>query len=401
MTNVQLRNALGDNWMIVTEDNVEKVVPAMGNVVTKTIAGYGEGEGGYVLLASPVGTVNPAHVAHMLDNAYDLYAFDQAEDLEWRNYEANAFDLEPGKGYLYANSEDVTLIFPGTPYTGNGEVTLSKAEGVEWSGWNLVGNPFNETVYLADGRGFYTMNGDGSEIIAVTSGSIEAMEGIFVIAGEDGETLTFTTTESANNGRSMLALNLSHGHGIIDRAIVRFNEGDLLPKFQIKSNSTKVYIPQDNKDYAVVNAERAGEMPVNFKARENGTYMLSLSSEEVVFNYLHLIDNMTGNDIDLLVTPSYSFEAKTTDYASRFKLVFVTKDGPSTESDAFAFNSNGRWFISNEGSATLQVVDVNGRILSSETVNGSVSKAINAAPGVYVIRLINGNDVKTQKIVVR
>ena len=77
------------------------------------------------------------------------------------------------------------------------------------------------------------------------------------------------------------------------------------------------------------------------------------------------------------------------------------KDVPSTESDAFAFNSNGRWFISNEGSANLQVVDVNGRILSSETVNGSVSKAINAAPGVYVIRLINGNDVKTQKIVIQ
>ena len=56
--------------------------------------------------------------------------------------------------------------------------------------------------------------------------------------------------------------------------------------------------------------------------------------------------------------------------------------------------------MSNEGEATLQVIDLNGRILSNETVNGSVSKAIYAAPGVYVLRLINGNDVKTQKIVV-
>ena len=61
MTNVQLRNALGDNWMIVTEDNVEKVVPTMGNIVPKTIAGYGDSDGGYVLIASPVGMVNPAH----------------------------------------------------------------------------------------------------------------------------------------------------------------------------------------------------------------------------------------------------------------------------------------------------------------------------------------------------
>ena len=402
MTNVQLRDALGDNWMIVIED-VEKVVPTMGNVVTRAIAGYGEGEGGYVLLASPVGTVNPAHVAHMLDNEYDLYAFDQAEEMEWRNYEANAFNLEPGKGYLYANSEDVTLIFPGVPYTGDGEVILSKTDNTSanFQGWNLVGNPFNETAYIADGRSFYTMNSAGSEITPALDNSIAPMEGVFVIAGEGGETLTFTTSEPANNGKAMLALNLSQGHGVIDRAILRFGQGGLLPKFQIKNNSTKVYIQQDNKDYAVVNAEAQGEMPVSFKAKENGNYTLSLSSEEVAFSYLHLIDNMTGNDVDMLQTPNYTFNAKTTDYASRFKLVFATKDGPSTDSETFAFYSNGSWVISNEGEATLQVIDVNGRILSNEAVNGSVSKAVNAAPGVYVIRLINGDDVKTQKIVVR
>ena len=55
----------------------------------------------------------------------------------------------------------------------------------------------------------------------------------------------------------------------------------------------------------------------------------------------------------------------------------------------------------NEGQATLQVIDLNGRILSSETVSGSVSKTINAVPGVYMLRLINGENVKVQKVVVR
>ena len=56
--------------------------------------------------------------------------------------------------------------------------------------------------------------------------------------------------------------------------------------------------------------------------------------------------------------------------------------------------------INNEGDAILQVVDVNGRILSSEEISGSVSKRIEAAPGVYMIRLVKGNDVKVQNIVV-
>ena len=172
-----------------------------------------------------------------------------------------------------------------------------------------------------------TMNESGSEIIADTTGRITPMEGIFVQAEQDGEILTFTTEAPANNGKG-LTLSISQAGGVIDRAIIRFGEGYQLPKFQMRSNSTKVYIPQDGKDYAVVNVGRdavrhvSTEIPVNFKAKENGTYTLSFSSEEVSFNYLHLIDNMTGNDIDLLQTPSYSFEAKTTDYASRFRLVF-------------------------------------------------------------------------------
>ena len=51
--------------------------------------------------------------------------------------------------------------------------------------------------------------------------------------------------------------------------------------------------------------------------------------ENVEMDYLHLIDNMTGEDVDLLAGAStgsatYTFEAKTTDCASRFRLVFAS-----------------------------------------------------------------------------
>ena len=114
--------------------------------------------------------------------------------------------------------------------------------------------------------------------------------------------------------------------------------------------------------------------------------------------YLHLIDNMTGSDVDLLSTPSYSFEAKSTDYANRFKLVFATGNASD---DNFAFFSNGSFVINNESNATVQVIDVTGRILSSETITGSANVNVNAAPGVYMLRLVNGDNVKVQKVVVR
>ena len=39
--------------------------------------------------------------------------------------------------------------------------------------------------------------------------------------------------------------------------------------------------------------------------------------------------------------------------------------------------------------------------MSNEEINGSVSKHIDAAPGVYMLRLIKGKDIKVQKIVIK
>ncbi len=372
----------------------------------KEIGAYGTH--GYYLIASPIGEVNPGNVDNMLTpkdgtaNTYDLYSFNQAEQLEWRNYRQGAFEvLEPGKGYLYANLNDVELVFTGSAYSGSGEVTLSKTtagDGLEFPDWNLVGNPFAETAYIADGRDFYTMTGDGRSFVVSSVPSIEAMEGVFVIAATNNEKMYFTTTEPDNNGKSIV-LNLGEGRQNIDRAIVRFGEGRTLPKLQFFEGSTKLYIPQDGKDYAVVRSEEMGAMPVNFKAENNGTYSLNVSGQNTEFAYLHLIDNKTGNDVDLLKTPSYSFEAKTTDYESRFKLVFAT--GDNSNDDSFAFFSNGSFVINNEGAAELQVIDLMGRILSSETINGCANVNVNAAPGVYMLRLISGDNVKVQKVVVK
>ena len=126
-------------------------------------------------------------------------------------------------------------------------------------------------------------------------------------------------------------------------------------------------------------------------------------------NYLHLIDNMTGADVDLLAlrqaqgSAAYTFEAKTTDYASRFRLVF-SASSISEEVDgdnAFAYFNGSNWMVSNIGEATLQVVDVMGRILSSESISGNAAVNLNHVPGVYMLRLVSGDSVKVQKVVVK
>ena len=190
---------------------------------------------------------------------------------------------------------------------------------------------------------------------------------------------------------------------LVDNAIVSFNEGSELPKFYFGNPNANLYIPQGEKEFAILSAEGQGEMPLNFRANADGQYTLTVNPEGVEMNYLHLVDNMTGNDVDLLATPSYTFNATTRDYESRFRLVFAAnnENGVSAGSTTFAFYSNGNWMVNNEGEATLQVIDVMGRVLSNQTISGTAELSLNQQPGVYVLRLVNGNDVKTQKIVVR
>ena len=334
------------------------------------------------------------------DGNYDLYWFDQTQALEWQNYkQGEGFRLVSGMGYLYANKDDVTLTFSGMPYDGDGTVSLVKDQEAYFSGWNLVGNPFNETAYID--RPFYRMNASGTEINSeAETGGIEKMEGVFVIAEEDGESLTFSTTMPETKS-ARLDLNLSNGRGVIDRAIIRFDEGRTLPKFQLRNNSTKLYIPQDNTDYAVVNAESIGELPISFKASENGVYTLTVSETfHSPLSTLHLIDNLTGTDTDLLATPSYTFEAKTTDYANRFRLVFSTEDADN--SDQFAFFSDGKLIVLHEGDATLEVMDAAGRVLHTQTIQGGCTEtSMPYAPGVYVIRVTTNQRVQTQKMLIK
>ncbi len=382
---------------------------------TLEITGYTDDseKTGYHLIASPV-FVDP-YLVGMADGDFDLYSFDQSEEEEWRNYEAGSFTmLEPGKGYLYAkkatdNVQTYYFNLSGTPYVGDGYIDLAydANEGVSFPGLNLIGNPFGEEATL--NIPYYRLNSTGSGLEAVneTESPVNVMEGVFVYAEYNAEYgyvtnyAQFTPNGNTSGGGGM-KINLTRNRGTaIDRAIVRFDEGQQLPKFQLFENSTKLYIPQGNEDYAIVRSAAQGEMPVSFRASENGTYTIAVEAENVDMNYLHLIDNMTGADVDLLATPNYTFEARTNDYTSRFRLVFSANGIDEQNAETFAFFNGSSWTVSNTGDATLQVVDITGRIISSETINGNATVSLNQPAGIYMLRLVNGNDVKVQKVVVR
>ena len=410
----------GDYGLTIEDGGQLKTNNTARAMVKKVITGYGAGneadKAGYYLIANPLDAnimSSALTSTNMLTGNYDLYNWDNSQEVEWRNYEENSFDMASGLyGYLYANEATTELSFMGSVRS-NVNANLSRnvydySDQYEFGGWWLLGNPYVCNAYLSSASAngtalpYIKMNGDGDGFTNVAAGTpIEPMEGFFYQTDATKDVYVVITAPAVQSG-SKLNMNLRRNNKQLDNAILVFGGDQQLGKMTFRANSSKIFLPVEGKDYAITSVEgQVGEVPVSFVPEKNGTYSLSFTSEEVSFSYLHLIDNMTGNDVNLLETPSYTFDARTTDYASRFKLVFAV--GSSATDDTFGFvNGSGNFCIFGiEGEATVQVIDVLGHVLSSEQFSGSYERHLNVAPGVYMIRLIQGNDVKVQKVVVR
>ena len=406
----QVQNiTIGTGGSITIEDGGQLISNSTQNVKVKKhihkATNWGSGDytpDYWYFISSPVIVANPDF------NVSGLYTDGSGEDFDlyrlnntiWENYEDwghnhHHFDLEDNRGYLYASKNGTTIEFNGQTHS-NTDTPVKLSEG-----FNLIGNPYTCNAYVD--KPYYAMNGDGTAILTTMStAAIPPCTGVIVEAAL-GDTVTFSTTQqNAHNGGLQIVLSqVADPTVLLDNAIVSFDEGTVLSKFYFTEQKGNIYIPQDGKDYAVAYAKGQGEIPLDFKAQEDGEYALAVQPEGVEMSYLHLIDYLTGMDVDLLDSSkvAYTFMAKATDDASRFHLVFSDQAPEPTvgSSRPFAHVSNGVIVVNAKG--TLQVFDVLGRVIRSTDVVRNVSIS-GIVPGVYVLRLINGNDVKTQKMVI-
>ena len=411
----------GENGFIL-EDKAQLVYREPLQVtIKKNISAYDEDSHLWDLIASPIHEdVIPSTENGILtdpETGYALYSFDE-NTVDWINYKENPFVIENGKSYLYANALDTTLLFEGTTIGYSAECNLSYHAGNgAYAGCNFIGNPLPCNAFL--NRSYYIMSDESNSLIAVPNSatkSIAPCSGLIVNSNglDDTEVLfdymPFFQYLSFQGYIEITVAKSNAPASVLDQALLSFNEGDDLAKFSIFENAPKVYFTHDNKDLAILSIDSVDVQPLKFKAQENGNYTLHFEIDKPNLGYLHLIDNMTGTNIDLLTTPNYNFSANTDDYASRFKLVFdphygIEEDGPSTSSGTFAYYADGCIIINDAEmchGASLQLVDMTGRTVWSETINNrdGVHTVSTMSPGMYVLRLNDGNTIRTQKLVI-
>ena len=364
----------------------------------------------------------------------------------------NESNLLKGKGYLMAIGKTSMLMADGT--LTNGEFTtpdkqVTYTSTAAFPGINLVGNPYqsyldfqqftttnsgkiSDNAYFvvdADCSGYITYPDQASSNPEYAPRYLHPHQG-FIVAVPD--TWTSTDRLTFNNGMRVAGTNTTlssnyreehlnyplvnlicyDGSGKRDLTTVEINRPEVGGARKMKAlriGDALLSAHFEHRDYQALFApEGVTEVPVRFEAFENEVYTMKWSMHNGNFHYAHLIDNLTGADIDLLVASEYKFEASTGDYVSRFRLVFdVTGiDEPQTDDDmpgstTFAFQYGDELIVTGKG--TLQFFDLNGRCLLSTNVEGEQSSVAlpKVAKGVYLLRLTGSKQTQIQKIIIK
>ncbi len=341
---------------------------------------------------------------------HDLYKYDGSKENEWLNYkEGNDFEegsFKSGYGYLATLKDVTTATVYGTLNVANPFAIrqFSWKENGELANLHLIGNPFTynlnwddvEQYSMVTGYAYVKANGDYEYKI---DGEIKVGEGFFIQTSGTYASLAIQTRSSKEKANSINII--ASGKAGKDNVIVNFaGKAEGFNKLQNFNDAiATVYVSENGKHYGIANVdENTTEVALNFNAKEMGNYSISLDVNGK-FEAVTLVDRFTGIETNMLLEDEYTFTSTSNDNPNRF-VIRLDNGQQTTDNGQFVYQSGEELILSIEGH--VQIVDMLGRVVySNEHANGdnriSVSEFNNAA---YVVRVINEEGVKTQKVVI-
>ena len=342
---------------------------------------------------------------------YDLYKYDGSQDLEWLNHKAGSFaetEFISGKGYLASLKDAETATVYGTLNT-----ATSKTWGQYYvydkdlANFQLIGNPFTFDMDMTKLNSYETMvagyavvNANG-EYEYKTDGTVKVGEGFFVKVATDYAQLIYdhnakSTRSSSNNSLNITATGNAGKDNVVINLAGKSEGFDKLQNFN--DAIATVYVAEGGKNYGIYNCDAdVQEVELSFNANQMGNYTISIEPNGK-FQTVTLVDRFTGIETNMLVE-DYHFTAMSNVNTNRF-IIKMVNGQQTTDNSHFVFQSGEDLIIDAEG--TVQIIDVMGRVLVSDEVE-STNNRINVSGfqnGTYMVRVINGSEVKVEKVVI-
>jgi hypothetical protein len=252
-------------------------------------------------------------------------------------------------------------------------------------------------------RGVAVVNDEGGWDY-LTSGSINVGDGFFVKSVAASPSVSYGT-RGGNNDNASENINIRISNSTSrDNVVLNFAGADNagFPKLNAMNEDVAyLYVVDNNERYGIFNYDKdVKEVPLSFEAQKMGNYTISVDAEGE-YETIVLVDRQTGIETNMLLE-DYKFTATTSkkENTDRFIVRFTFKSDVETESKIFAYQSGDELIIEDEG--TVQLFDVTGRMLHISDVK-SRGERINVGQlnkAAYILRLVNGEGVKVQKVII-
>jgi hypothetical protein len=392
--------------------------------------------------------------SHWHENAHDVQIHYYPDGNTQSGTEGNETYLLPGRGYLVAFADSATYMQCHGELNKGANISVAATTlGYYSKGYNFLGNPYQACLDFDAFAQYNTGEGDtklwsdinqasyiildetSKKYVAYAYGSSENPFGAgryihphqgFMLYNEFSASAVANFVD--NNDVHMRAINdtvryrgaerpayplvnlfASEANGnesMVTVELGRPEKGGAKLMADLHVSRGQLWCHYDDVDYALAFTQPGvSELPIRFKTTEEAEYTMTWSTHNGDFSYLHLIDNITGVNVDCLSQNSYKFSSKPDDFTSRFRLVFDYTGieepmTPAEDQTSFAFMMGDELVVNGEG--TLHMFDISGRLLASKELHGPQSSVSlpQVSAGIYVLRLNTADGTKIQKIVV-
>ena len=368
---------------------------------------------GWQFIASPFVDASISDFTEVEDN-YDLYKYEgSSAGKEWDN-QKNDDSFEDtfvnGMAYLASyESRDIATLMGNINTDTAFSKPLTYTEGSDMANFHLLGNPFTFNMDIKNAsfnnlvKGIAVVTSEGG--YDYTQTTVPVGDGFFVKAIGENASLSYSLNDVAQRtrgGENTRSINvIATGKAGKDNVVVNFDgKAEGFDKLQNFNDAiATVYVTENGKAYGIANVdENTSEVALSFDAKEMGQYTIGLDVDGE-FETVTLVDLFTGVETDMSAESGYTFTATGNDNVNRFVIRLANGQEPTANSQ-FVYQSGEELILSIEGS--VQIVDMSGRVVySSEHANGNnridVSEFNDAT---YVVRVINEEGVKVQKVVI-
>lgn len=335
-----------------------------------------------------------------------------AESSESNNATRGAFEtaFQQGVGYMASYEKEQTATFKGNLNNEKSYVfPVSYDSEKDLANFYLLGNPFSFNMKWSNvttnnlASGYAVVNEEGGYTYLGSDGDeIKVGDGFFVKATSENPSISYSEGRTLRNVKSQSIDVVITGNAGSDNVLVNLGKAgeEGFPKLKnFNEEIATIFVYDNEKSYGVYNCdEDVNEVPIYLNNTNGiGKYTISIDAKGN-FEDVTLVDLFSGDETNMLVH-DYNFTTSLQEDTKRFVLKFVNGQ-KSTDDGHFVYQSGEELIINTQG--TVQIIDVVGRVVYNDVVLNE-SQRINISgftTGTYIVRVVNDNDVMTQKIVV-